>query len=127
MSDLTKIFNVDSRRPHPASPLRLNKVIQFLGEKLVIQEAVTVVGAVGSVKISVWDFRNESKVDLKPVRQVSEKPDSDEPLLEVKPLQIVHFSQQQLGGTSAKGLNENETGGQETRTVATFCDFFKLD
>ena len=126
MSDLTKIFNVDSRRPHPASSLRLNKVIQFLGDKLVVQEAVAVVGAVGSVKISVWDFRNESKVDLKPVRQVSEKPDSDEPLLEVKPLQIVHFSQQQLE-TSAKDLNENESGGLETRTVASFCDFFKLD
>ena len=126
MSDLTKIFNVDYRRPHPTSSLRLNKVIQFLGEKLVIQEAVTVVGAVGSVKISVWDFRNESKVDLKPVRQVSEKPDSDEPMLEVKPLQIIHFSEQQLEA-SAKDLNGSETRGQENRTFATFCDFFKLD
>ena len=96
----------------------LNRVIQFLGDKLVVQEAV--VGG-SSAKISVWDFRAETKVDLKPVRQVLEKPDTDELLLEVKPLQVINFSAEEMD------FNVNKTEASKTRSFATFYDYFKLD
>lgn len=126
MSNLTKIYKVDSRLTRPAPFSSLDKVIQFLDDKLVVQELTNVVSVGVGANVSVWDFTTEPKVVLKSVKQVLEKPNSYDPLMEIKPLQIINFSEGEME-TGVKDLNENETRGCVMRTVATFRDYFKIE
>jgi hypothetical protein len=107
LTSRAKIFSFDSTQSSSLPTSILVRPVHFLEDRLVVHELVDDV-----IKISVWDFKKESKVVF---QSVPENFGAKDTLLEVKPLQLIFI--QRKKGQSPRKLSKVE---------ATFCDYFKL-
>ena len=120
LSSGTQIFRLSSSdNSSPRLFSNLVSPLQFLGEKLIVQELQE-----NEVVLAVWDFCNQRRTGFEKIPNVFEKSPFDAPFIEVKPLQLIYFY---FKNVKYQFDEENNNGNtNEVETVASFHNYLVI-